>query len=116
MKSIAAKPNPTPEIIKYRESLDALLKTWSQTALEAFNRDLKTLTARKGAITLEPYMRSIPVKDFISIIVDEALKIAQGSETYSPTVNQLHRELGQKVYARFKILQKQETGILDKVI
>lgn len=60
-------------------------------------------------------MRCIPAKDFVKIIVEEAKKIALGSETYSPTVNLLYRDLGHKVYARYKVLRKQKTGVLHKV-
>lgn len=101
--------------MKYRKSFDTLLNVWREEALTAFNRDLNALTARRGSLTLEPYMRCIPVKDFITIIVEEAIKIAQGSETYSPTVHQLYRDLGYKVYEKFRILRKQKCGVLEKV-
>lgn len=92
-----------------------MINIWKEEALTAFNRDLNALTAKRGCLTLEPYMRSIPVKDFITIIIEEAVKIAQGSETYSPTVHQLYKDLGGKVYQRFRMLQKQKCGVLDKV-
>lgn len=91
------------------------IKIWEKAALEGFNRDLATLTARRSALSLEPYLRSIPAKDFVQIIVDEAKKIGQGSETYSPTCQQLYKELGLKVYSRYKVLRKQKLAVLDKV-
>jgi len=41
--------------------------------------------------------------------------LAEGSETYSPGVLQLYRELGLSVLNRWQVRQKQKTDILDKV-
>lgn len=116
VKSVEAKGEPTEEIKKYREILAEQLKAWEEAALKAFNRDLFALMSRRSSLNMEPFFRSIPPKEFIAIITEEAVKLAQGSETYSPTVNQLYRELGSKVYLRYKVLTKQRTGALDKVI
>lgn len=115
VKSIEAKPKPTEEILKYRKAWGEHLKLWEEAALKAFNRDLSAMSAHRSALNMEPYMRAIPIRDYITIIVDEAQKIAQGSETYSPTVNMLYRDLGAKVYARYKVLKKQKSGVLDKM-
>lgn len=45
----------------------------------------------------------------------EIRKLAEGSETYSPSVSQLYRELGTKVLSRYQVLYKKEKGILEKV-
>ncbi|CAG9865430.1 unnamed protein product [Phyllotreta striolata] len=113
--SIDSKNNVTEEVLRNRKSLEELYKTWETEALKAFNRDLATLSAQRSAISMEPYIRSIPAKDCVSIIVEEAKKIAHGSETYSPTVNMLYKDLGSKVYARYKILRKQKSGVLNKI-
>ncbi|KAJ8951598.1 hypothetical protein NQ318_020475 [Aromia moschata] len=116
VKSIEARDNPSEEILKYRGILDDHYKMWEETALAAFNRDLTALIAQKNVLNLEPYMRCIPVQDYVAIIIDEAKKLAQGSETYSPTVNMLYKDMGTKVYARYKILRKQKTGVLNKIM
>jgi DNA-directed RNA polymerase len=115
IKSIENKSPVTDEVLKYRESMNDHVKHWEETAAKAFNRDLSALAAQRSPLNYEPYMRSIPMKDFVTIIVNEAKQIAEGSETYSPTVNQLYRNLGYKVYMRYKMLRKQKTGVLDKV-
>lgn len=115
VKSVESRSDPSPEILNYRKIFAEHLKMWEDAALTAFNRDLNTLSARRSPLNFEPYMRSIPTRDFIEIIIEEAKKIAQGSETYSPTVNQLYKELGQKVYGKYKVLKKQKSGVLDKV-
>lgn len=47
--------------------------------------------------------------------IQEIRKLAEGSETYSPTVSQLYRELGAKVLSRYQVLYKKDKGILEKV-
>lgn len=115
MKNIENNTEPTEEILRYRKAFDEHVKIWERISVEAFNRDLTSVRSKKQMSKFEPYLKSIPIEDFISIMVDEATLIAQGSETYSPTVNQLYKQLGAKVYARFKVLQNKETGVLDKV-
>ncbi|XP_018577460.1 DNA-directed RNA polymerase, mitochondrial [Anoplophora glabripennis] len=115
VKSIECRDTPSEEVLRYRQVLDNHYEMWAEAAQSAFNRDLATLTAHRSALNFEPYMRCIPLKDYIDIIIDEAKKIAQGSETYSPTVNMLHRDMGSKVYARYKILRKQKTDVLSKI-
>lgn len=115
MKSIESKTKPTEEVLYYRKVFDEHIQLWEKAALEAFNRDLAALSAQRNALSMEPYMRCISAKDFVKIIVEEAKKIALGSETYSPTVNLLYKDLGHKVYARYKVLRKQKSGALDKV-
>lgn len=88
---------------------------WEKDATAAFIRDLAALNAKRSVMNMEPYLRCIPIKEFVSIIVEEAKRISQGSETYSPTVNQLHRELGSRVYARFKVLNKDKSGVIKKI-
>lgn len=109
------KDEPSEDVKRYRKAFDDHIELWEKAASEAFSRDLATLAAQRNPLNLEPYMRCIPMKDFVQIIVEEAKKIAQGSETYSPTVNLLNKDLGTKVYARYKVLHKQKTGVLDKV-
>lgn len=99
----------------YREKLNEHYKMWADAAREAFDRDLATLTAKKHALNLEPYFRSVPSEDIVEIIVQEAIRIAQGSETYSPQLWLLYKMLGAKVYARYRVLRKQRTGVLDQV-
>ncbi|CAH1964297.1 unnamed protein product [Acanthoscelides obtectus] len=116
VESIEARGPVSEEVQRYRTTLDEHYKMWEESALLAFYRDLQTLSAQRSAMNLEPYLRCIPVKYIVAIIVDEAKRIAQGSETYSPTVKMLYQDLGNKVYARYTVLRKQKTGVLDKII
>lgn len=49
------------------------------------------------------------------MIFNEVRRLAEGSETYSPTINQLYRELGSRVYARYLVQRKIRDGVLKKV-
>lgn len=115
MRSIESKAEPTKDVLYYRKVFDEHVELWEKDALKAFSRDLAALSAQRNVLSMEPYMRCIPAKDFVKIIVEEAKKITLGSETYSPTVNLLYKDLGNKVYARYKVLRRQKNGVLDKV-
>nr|CAI5825022.1 unnamed protein product [Callosobruchus analis] len=100
IKSIESRGPISDEVKRYRQTLEQHYKMWEKAALTAFLRDLSTLSAQRSVMSMEPYLRSIPVKDFVTIIVEEAKRMAQNSETYSPTVKMLYKELGGRVYAR----------------
>ncbi|KAF5291408.1 hypothetical protein FQR65_LT01718 [Abscondita terminalis] len=116
IKSVETKQKVNNETLVYRKAFEELIGSWEKAASDGLHRDLMSLTARRNILTLEPYLRLLPAKDLVQIIVDEAKKIAEGSETYSPTCIQLYKELGMKVYTRYQILQKQKSGVLDKII
>nr|CAH7742484.1 unnamed protein product [Callosobruchus chinensis] len=116
IKSIESRGPASYEVKRYRATLEQHYKMWEKAALRAYLRDLSTLSAQRSVTSMEPYLRSIPVKDFITIIIEEAKRLAQNSETYSPTVNMLYKELGGRVYARYLILKKQKVGVIKKIV
>ncbi|XP_050301469.1 DNA-directed RNA polymerase, mitochondrial isoform X2 [Anthonomus grandis grandis] len=116
IKSVDIK-NPPPDVDYYRQTLKEHYEMWTETVQVAFQRDLAALTAQRGALNfLEPYLRCIPMKDMVELIVQEAERLAHGSETYSPQVPLLNKMLGAKVYARYQVLRKQKTGVMDKML
>ncbi|XP_066139814.1 DNA-directed RNA polymerase, mitochondrial [Euwallacea fornicatus] len=116
VKSIETKDKPSSDVIFYRSKLEEQYKSWAESTQEAFKRDLASTSAKKHALTLEPYLRCVPSSDVVEIIVQEAKRIAQGSETYSPEVHLLHKMLGTKLYMRYKVVRKQKTGVLDQTM
>uniref|UniRef100_A0AAR5Q1A0 DNA-directed RNA polymerase n=1 Tax=Dendroctonus ponderosae TaxID=77166 RepID=A0AAR5Q1A0_DENPD len=116
IKSIENVNTAGNEVKFFRTALNDHYKMWAETSQAAFHRELAVLAAQKSALNLEPFLRSVPVKDMVEIIVQEATKIAQGSETYSPESGLLYRMLGQKVYERYQVLRKQKTGVLTKAL
>ncbi|KRT79074.1 hypothetical protein AMK59_7141 [Oryctes borbonicus] len=115
-RNIENTSKPTEEILKYRRAFEDHVKMWEKIGLNAFNRNLVGLSATKQGSKIEPFMKSIPAKDFVLIMVEEAKILAQGSETYSPSANFLFKELGGRVYSRYKVLYKQQAGVLDKIL
>lgn len=74
--------------------------------MAAFYRDLNTLrsqTHAKGnrSISLYPYLRTMEAEKYVDILMVEIRTLAEGSETFSLTVNQLYKQLGQKVQSRY---------------
>lgn len=114
VKSIDTKGPISEDVQRYRQKLEEHYKMWEEEAFKAFNRDLSTLAAQRSHMNMEPYLRCIPTRDFVTIIIEEAKKMAQGSETYSPTVYMLYRALGSRVYARYLTLRKQKLGFWIK--
>ncbi|XP_018323984.1 DNA-directed RNA polymerase, mitochondrial [Agrilus planipennis] len=116
VRSIESKGPSGESVHQFRKVLKQHFKMWEESALDGFNRELAALTARRSVLNMEPYLRAIPTKEYIKIVLEEAKKLAQGSETYSPTVNQLYREMGNRVYSKYKVLSKEKAGVLDKVL
>ncbi|PSN42978.1 hypothetical protein C0J52_13214 [Blattella germanica] len=120
VKTIEKRSEPNETILYYREKLQETQKEWRRTIQESYYRDVKTLRAQHNFrayrnINLYPYLKVLDPQDYIEIIMQEIRKLAEGSETYSPTTHQLYRNLGNKVRSRYEVKFKSNSGILDKV-
>lgn len=102
-----------------RKKLADLHHQWRSQFLAAFYRDLNTVRAQahcKGnrSISLFPYLRSMEPEEYLEILMNEIRTLAAGSESFSPTIGQLYKQIGQKVQYRYHMQRKQRNGILDK--
>lgn len=93
---------------------------WKIDIIKAFERDLNSLrqqtqSKHNRSINLLPYLKALDVNEYVNILLREVRKLAEGSETFSPTVGQLYRELGQRVQTRFQVINKANNGILSKL-
>ncbi|KOB68484.1 DNA-directed RNA polymerase [Operophtera brumata] len=82
---------------------------------------------RKGLVSIEEMVRKgqeqleIEIKgeieedQFVNLIMGEISKLVDGSETYSPTLKLLQRDLGTHVYHKYQIEQCRRNGVLDKM-
>ncbi|XP_012275000.1 DNA-directed RNA polymerase, mitochondrial [Orussus abietinus] len=118
IKSIAPQ-KLTPTVMRYREEVEKLEKMWEKTATEAFDRDLNILKNRKiimssQMVMLYPYMCVLDKQEYIKVIVHEAKIRAQGSMSYSPTLQMLCKWLGNRIFSKYEILYKQNNGVLTK--
>ncbi|EDV57302.1 uncharacterized protein Dere_GG24614 [Drosophila erecta] len=105
---------------KFRERLSDLEDTWRKQISAAIIRDLNTLRAQvrfkpHGFMNYYTYLKTLDASHFADILIKEVYKLAEGSETFSPTVGQLYKELGQKVQQRYQIEQKKHNGTLEKI-
>ncbi|XP_055836437.1 DNA-directed RNA polymerase, mitochondrial [Episyrphus balteatus] len=103
-----------------REKMEELYTIWKTQINTAVNRDLNTLRAQirynsQGNMTYYTYLKILDSSQYVDILLKEIRMLAEGSETYSPTVGQLYKNLGMKVQQRYQIEQKKRNGILEKV-
>lgn len=88
-----------------REKLKDLETQWRTQIANAILRDLNTLRAQarfkpQGYMNYYTYLKTLDATHYADILIKEIYKLAEGSETFSPTVGQLYKELGQKVQQR----------------
>ncbi|XP_059618016.1 DNA-directed RNA polymerase, mitochondrial [Phlebotomus argentipes] len=119
VKSIEKFAEPTPLVLHYRTKLSELQKIWRTQIIAAFNRDLNTIRAQtqckfNKSINLFPYLKVLDTGQYADILLREIRTLAEGSETYSPTVGQLYRELGAKVQMRYYLERMKNIGLLQK--
>lgn len=103
-----------------REKMEELYTIWRSQISAAVSRDLNTLRAQirynsQGNMTYYTYLKILDSTQYVDILLQEIRMLAEGSETYSPTVGQLYKNLGMKVQQRYQIEQKKRNGILEKV-
>ncbi|XP_045774865.1 DNA-directed RNA polymerase, mitochondrial isoform X2 [Maniola jurtina] len=119
VQNIAVKDETTKSVEKYREKYNAIEKEWRDVIHEAFTRNMSTLKSRSNAshsaITLYPYLKVLQIDQFVELIMSEISKLVDGSETYSPTLKLLQRDLGTQVYNKYQIEQFRRNGVLEKI-
>ncbi|XP_004931824.1 DNA-directed RNA polymerase, mitochondrial [Bombyx mori] len=102
-----------------REKLQEIENEWRVVIKEAFVRNIGTLKSQSkashSAISLYPYLKVLEVDQFVELVMSEISKLVDGSETYSPTLKVLQRELGTLVYQKYQIEQYSRNGVLQKI-
>ncbi|XP_055917453.1 DNA-directed RNA polymerase, mitochondrial [Eupeodes corollae] len=103
-----------------RKKMEELYTLWKSQIDAAVKRDLNTLRAQirynsHGNMTYYTYLKILDSGQYVDILLKEIRMLAEGSETYSPTVGQLYKNLGMKVQQRYQIEQQKRNGILEKV-
>lgn len=58
----------------------------------------------------------LDVEQYADILLHEIRILAEGSETFSLTVSQLYKQIGQKVQSKYFLEKKKQNGILDKTV
>lgn len=119
IKSIQKFDAPSPQVLHCRAKVEELEKNWRERIHSSFSRDLNTLrhqenSKSRGTPNLMPYLRALEIDEFASIVLREVRRLAEGSETYSPTVMQLYKGLGSTVQLRYQMEKKKRLGLLQK--
>ncbi|KAG6451382.1 hypothetical protein O3G_MSEX007099 [Manduca sexta] len=118
VENINVRDESAPMVQFCRKKLEETEEEWRSVIKEAFIRNVGTLksqsSASQSAITLYPYLKVLEVDQFVELIMSEINKLVDGSETYSPTLKLLQRDLGTQVYQKYQIEQYRRNGVLDK--
>ncbi|CAH1639276.1 unnamed protein product [Spodoptera littoralis] len=119
IQNIGVKDEESESVKFCRQKLAETEKEWRSVIKESFIRNLGTLKSQSSAshtaITLYPYLKVLEVDQFVDLIMGELSKLVDGSETYSPTLKLLQRDLGAQVYQKYQIEQYRRNGILQKI-
>jgi len=79
---------------------------WKETIRIAISRDLESIRAQHNClksyrnVNIYPYLRVLSTEQYVDIIIQEVRKLAEGSETFSPTIHMLYRNLANQVKLR----------------
>ncbi|CAK1587142.1 unnamed protein product [Parnassius mnemosyne] len=119
VQNIAVKDDETDMVKLYRSKLRETENEWRVVIKEAFIRNLSTLksqsNASHSAISLYPYLKVLEADQFVDLMMGEISKLVDGSETFSPTLKLLQRDLGTQVYHKYQIEQYRRNGVLKKI-
>ncbi|XP_050347708.1 DNA-directed RNA polymerase, mitochondrial [Nymphalis io] len=119
VQNISVQNQESKDVDVYRQKLQAAEGEWRAAMREALRRNTGTLRARSNAshcaITLYPYLKVLSVDDFVNLMMSEINKLVDGSDSYSPTLKLLQRDLGTQVYNRYQIEQYKRNGVFNKI-
>lgn len=121
VRSIEKFSVATETVRLFRQRLDDLEELWKAQICSAVGRDLKTLQAQNNSkmvrsVNLLPYLMVMDPSQYAEILLREVRQLGEGSETYSPTVGQLYRQLGLTVQQRFHLDQAKQNGVQERVV
>ncbi|XP_068617783.1 DNA-directed RNA polymerase, mitochondrial [Battus philenor] len=119
VQNIAVEDVETETVKIYRTKLRETEKEWRTVIKESFVRNLGTLRSQSNAshcaVTIYPYLQVLQPDQFVELIMNEIRKLVDGSESYSPTLKLLQRNLGTHVYQKYQIDQYRQNGVLKKI-
>ncbi|OQV21804.1 DNA-directed RNA polymerase, mitochondrial [Hypsibius exemplaris] len=117
VKSIDAVA-PDAKTRLYRSKLDSLKQQWAKTLEMSLQRNMDALKMQfrpKRGVHIYPYLATLPISDYVDILVDELIRLAQGSEGYTPSTFMLHAQLGRKVMDKYLLQCKKNYKLVDRL-
>ncbi|XP_057342179.1 DNA-directed RNA polymerase, mitochondrial [Microplitis mediator] len=123
IKSIAKFNDSKPMVWYYKNEVKKLEVEWEKAVSNAFDRDLEALRHRErtpipNRIVLYPYLCVLEKEEYVNAILHEVRKLANGSETFSPSFGVLCRRIGKYINDKYEILEKKKnkyTDVMEKV-
>lgn len=83
---------------------------WKTVIVEAFQRDMATLKTQctrghhlQKLINIYPYLKVLDEHHYSEAILNEVKKLAIGSETFSPSLTTLTRQLGHTIFNKYQV-------------
>ncbi|KAK0087015.1 hypothetical protein PV325_001969 [Microctonus aethiopoides] len=119
IKSVEKFEEIKPIIAHYKKVIVDLENSWTIAASEAFDRDLKSLKNREyqpipNAMVLYPCLCALDTEQYINAILREVRKLANGSETFSPSFTTLCRKLGKYINDKYEMLVNTRNGYVER--
>lgn len=92
-----------------------------QSAQKAFDRNLITMKNREGLpiaqrLTLFPYLCVLEKEEYIKAIIRDVRRLAEGSETFSPSLWSLCYELGVWINKKYEVREKKKIMAHDRLV
>ncbi|XP_041982411.1 DNA-directed RNA polymerase, mitochondrial [Aricia agestis] len=119
VQNVSVKGEESETVKAYRQTLKDTEESWRDKVREAFVRNLGTLRSRSSAshtpVSLYPYLKVLEVEEYVDLMLNEVTKLVDGSESFSPTLKLLQRELGTQVYHKYQMQQYKTNGYLTKL-
>lgn len=121
IKSVMKPQEITPRMEHFREKWNELENAWKETIKNAFIKNLNQLefqqlqTKTNETINVLPYLKVLSPEVYVDVIMMEINKLLIGSETYTPYLKILQRNLGKCIKNRYNMKFKQQTGFTSKI-
>ncbi|XP_067658835.1 DNA-directed RNA polymerase, mitochondrial-like [Haliotis asinina] len=118
VKSIASRPKVTKKMKDYRKKLDAVRSQWRDMFKKGLDKKIRYLTRKSKAthgVSLLPYLKLLPPDEYVDCVFTEMEKIALFSESFSPSMGILSKQLGYSIYNRFIRHQNTKSRADEKI-
>ncbi|KAF7996290.1 hypothetical protein HCN44_001922 [Aphidius gifuensis] len=115
IKSIEKFNNEDDTVVYFRNEVSKLEKNWKSIVFESFIRNIKNLKNDEhspiaSSMVLYPYLSVLSPQEYVNAVLYEVKRLAIGSETFSPTLRSLWRDLGKYINDKYEISEKKKLG------
>ena len=108
VKVDSIKKKDSDEDPRLKSLTDELIGQWRLKLWSSLNERINNQLRMKAKLnntpmTTYPFFKALEISDYVDILLDDILKMLKMSESYSPTVSNLQRNLGMAVLNKFHI-------------